>query len=444
MYGFAGPAEVRGKYEKIRNLLQPVLILIFLVTPWLKINQQPVLLLNFFKQHFVLMGHSFFAHDAPLLFFLTILIILVIFSITAVFGRLWCGWSCPQTVFLHAVFNKIEKMIMGTYAKRTSFYKHESGFAKSAKIIFLYSVFLFICWTLSHSFVAYFVGAETVTNYITHGPALHLKAFSVLMIMTGVLFFNFAFFREKLCLYICPYGRFQNALIDTNTLVVFYNALRGEPRHKTKDRTQNSGDCVSCNRCVSVCPVKIDIRRGFQQECIACAKCIDACNEVMHKVKSPPLLIRFDTGDLQKITLKRFRLVLYAGLLIIFSGAFAWSLSSRSEVDFSISRSAMQPFSSRVEQNRKILQNQLHLHLKNQTQGILSMSIELSEKNINQGYRISSAVVNMNLQSEQDVKMPAFIEINESDFKSADRHIEIYLKYGDKRVLRPLNFVGVP
>ncbi|MBY0451599.1 MAG: cytochrome c oxidase accessory protein CcoG, partial [Bdellovibrionaceae bacterium] len=339
MYSFAGPAEVKGKYQTIRDWLQPVLIVIFLVTPWVTIGGRPVLLFDFLNRHFVIFGTSFFSHDAPLLFFLVIILALAIFLTTAIFGRQWCGWSCPQTVFIHAVFNKVEKWIMGPYAKRTLQYR-QGGSQNNIRLLFLYLSFLLICWVLAHSFVAYFAGADVVTRYISEGPALHLQAFTVLMVMTGLIFFNFVIFREKFCRSVCPYGRFQNTLIDTNTVVVFYNALRGEPRAKKGSQVAEKGDCLDCNRCVAVCPVKIDIREGFQQECISCAKCIDACNDVMLKTARQPSLIRYETGDRKKMTFKRFRLVLYTGLISIFTGALVWSIEMRSDIDFGVTRSS--------------------------------------------------------------------------------------------------------
>lgn len=443
MYSFAGPAEVKGKYEKIRDLLQPVLIAIFLLAPWIKINDKPLLLLDFFNRHFVFLGHSFFSHDAPLLFFLVILLILVIFLITAIFGRLWCGWSCPQTVFLHSVYNKIEKLIMGSYAKRRVLYRSGDSFSKVLKVIILYGVFILTSWILAHSLVAYFLGADVVTSYINEGPGSHLQAFIVLMVMTGVLFFNFTFFRENLCLYICPYGRFQNALIDRNTLVIFYDRIRGEPRGKLAPNLQESGDCVDCNRCVNVCPVKIDIRNGFQQECIACGKCIDACNEVMHKIKRQPFLIRYETGNQKKISLKRFRLALYAGLVIIFLGALVWSIANRSSIDFTISRSNSTPFSVRQENGKKIIQNQLQIHLKNQMASFTDVSVELSEQSIQDGFRLLTSLKQLQMSAEQDLKAPAFIEINESDIKFKKYKVEIQVNTVNGKILRSIDFIGV-
>ncbi len=340
-YLFTGPAEVRGFYQKIRNILQPLLILIFIFTPWISIDQRPMILFDIFNRQFIFFGETFYSHDAPLLFFVLMLVIIAIFIITALFGRLWCGWSCPQTVFLHGLFNKIEKYILGSYSKRQLLFKAKDSFRKKIKISAVYLIFLLVCWVLAHSFAAYFLGADVVTKYIYEGPGAHLNAFAVLSILTIGLFFNFTFFREKLCFLVCPYGRFQNSLIDSNSLTVFYDSLRGEPRGKKRGAVSLSdisndiekGDCLDCGRCVIVCPAKIDIRNGFQFECISCAKCIDACNEVMQQTNRQPYLIRFETRNQKKITFKRFRLALYGLLLLVFLTGFVWILYKRSSVE---------------------------------------------------------------------------------------------------------------
>lgn len=443
-YSFAGPAEVRGFYQNLRDILQPFLILIFLGAPWVRINQQPLILFDIFNRHFIFFGFSFFSHDAPLLFYLVILVILSIFIVTTLFGRLWCGWSCPQTVFIHVLFNKIEKLVLGSYTKRALLFNSEDSLFKKYKILIVYAIFFTFCWILAHSFMAYFLGSEVVTQYIQEGPAQHLNAFVVLMTMTCVLFFNFAFFREKFCFYICPYGRFQNALIDSNSLVVFYDTLRGEPRGKVSKNQEDSiekGDCVDCKRCVAVCPTKIDIREGFQLECIACGKCIDACNEVMYKTQRQASLIRYETGDHKKINLTRFRLALYFLLVVIFLGGLVWTLNQRNPIDFNVSRSHSNPFSHRIEKGKKIIQNQIQLHLKNQTNSWIKASITLSDQNKNDGYQISTPVVELQLAGEQDLKTIAFIEIEESRCDLNKKDIQIILQAGPVKLLRTISFI---
>ena len=436
MNAYSGPAEVKGFYQKIRDLLQPVLIILFVTAPWIQIRGEPMILFDIVNRHFVFFGSTFYSHEAPLLFFLAILLVLSIFLVTAVFGRLWCGWTCPHTVFLNAVFNRIERWILGPYTQRMIFYKSEDSFNKKVKIIFLHVVYMFICWMLSHSFVAYFVGAGTITSFIMDGPQLHMSTFVLCSVITLILYFNFAFFREKLCLYICPYGRFQSALIDRNSVVVSYDQIRGEPRAKMATYDADKGDCVDCRRCVNVCPAKIDIRNGFQLECISCGQCIDACDAVMTKMKRPEKLIRFETGNQKPITLKRFRLALYALLIVLFTFGLIWSLYQRHDIDISISRAHQSPFSSRFDGDQKILQNQIQLHLKNQTQKTLQIHLT-----VNEGFKLLSPAVDMKLEPNQDLKTTAFIEIQADQYSFDKNEVIMTLKSDNLELKRTLKFI---
>lgn len=436
MSHYSGPAEVKGFYQKIRDLLQPLLIILFVTAPWIHIHGEPMILVDIVNRHFVFFGSTFYSHEAPLLFFLAILLVLVIFLVTAIFGRLWCGWACPHTVFLSAVFNRLERLLLGSYAQRMIFYKSEDSFKKKMKILFLHLGYLLICWILSHSLVAYFVSAETITKFVLDGPTQHMNMFVLCSIITLILFFNFAFFREKLCLYICPYGRFQNALIDRNSVVVSYDQMRGEPRTKLAAYDTDKGDCVDCRRCVNVCPAKIDIRSGFQLECISCGQCIDACDAVMTKLKRPEKLIRFETGNQKRITLKRFRLALYALLIVLFAFGLVWSLYQRSDIDLSISRAHRAPFSSRLEGPKKILQNQIQIHLKNQSQRTLQIHLSASKQ-----FKIVSPAVDMMLESGQDLKTTAFIEIQEENFLPGENEVVLTLKSEKLELKRKIRFI---
>jgi cytochrome c oxidase accessory protein FixG len=325
-----------------------------------------------------------------------------------------------------------------------AFFNSEDGFKKKLQIFSLYSIFLFLSWILAHSLLAYFIGANEVMRLLVDGPAAHIQLFSVLMVITGLLFFNFTFFREKLCFYVCPYGRFQTALIDNFSLGVFYDLKRGEPRGKISKTDLNpKGDCIDCNRCVSVCPTKIDIRQGFQIECIACGKCIDACNEVMTKIKRPLGLIRYETGDQKPLTIKRFRIGLYVGLILIFALAFIYSLENRQTITFSLNRTHAIPFSRRIENNKSILQNQIMMHLKNQSNRVQQVQIELSPKDTANGFRLVGPALSIDLNPDQDLKVPAFLEIENAKFAPGLNQISINLKAPETSIEVVIPFVKV-
>lgn len=441
MSPFGGPAAVKGIYESWRNVIHAVLIAIFITLPWIKLNGQPLLLFDISQRHFIIFGLNFYSHEAPLLFFFLILVLLIIFLVTALYGRLWCGWACPQTVFLHGVFNRIEKWVLGSYTERRLLELEENSVKRFWKKGFMYVIFFAVCWVMTHSFAAYFIGATTITQFLQDGPADHLQIFLVLMTLTLTFFLNFAFFRQNLCNYVCPYGRFQNALIDGNSVVVAYDAVRGETRGKLSAHVANQGDCIDCNRCVAVCPANIDIRNGFQLECIACAKCIDACNDVMVKVNKPKYLIRYQTGNQKKINYKRFRILLYSLLIVIFSLAFVWTLASREIIDFSMTRTHTTPFVTRTEDTETILQNRFNLHLKNQSSAAIKVEIAMSAADADRGFKLISPAASMTLDAQQDLKVPAFIEIDNLRFNDEAAEVEINLKTPQDIQVKKMKFI---
>lgn len=421
-------AEVSGRLQQLRNKLHPVLIAVFIFLPWLRIGGQPVLLFNFFERRFIILGAVFHSHDAPLLFYLLILAILSIFLVTALFGRIWCGWSCPQTVFIQGLFDKIERIFLGPYAKRRVFLNAADSPQKTLRLAGLYATFFLVCWLLSHSLAAYILGSDAVLKYIAEGPAAHFNSFSALFILTFFLFYNFAFLRERMCSQICPYGRFQNALIDNHSLVVQYNSIAGEPRGKLSE--SDRGNCIDCRRCVTVCPVKIDIREGFQFDCIACGKCVDACNDIMKKTSQPENLISYEAGSGRQVDFFRFRVILYAALILIFAIAFTISINSRTAVDFGVSRASVSPFALRLEAKNKIIQNQLRLHFKNMTDKILEMDVVIAPEDVTAGFRFLTPAAHILLTPGEDIHVPAFIEINETEFWLSKKSFQIILQTG--------------
>jgi cytochrome c oxidase accessory protein FixG len=290
---FVHPADVSGRFTNIRWVVFAVLMVIYLVLPLIQIGGRPAVFLDIEHRRFFLFGGSFNAQDFWLVFFLLTGIAFVLIVVTTLWGRVWCGYACPQTVFLEGVYRRIERLVEGPRNARLKRNAGPWGVDKTWRKIAKHALFVLFSLFFSHFFLSYFVSLPSLLDMMQRSPAEHPQAFAWMAVMSLVLYGNFAWFREQLCLIICPYGRLQSTLTDRDTLVIGYDVGRGEPRGKKQ--TEGVGDCVDCNRCVQVCPTGIDIRNGLQLECIGCAACVDACDEVMTKVKRDTGLIRYDS-----------------------------------------------------------------------------------------------------------------------------------------------------
>lgn len=292
------PSEVHGVWQKRRKVAQAILVMIFLVLPWIRIGGSQALLLDVSQRHFDIFGLHLRAHNAPLMFFVLAIVGFGLFFVTAVWGRIWCGWACPQTVFIDGVFRRVEHWIEGPATARRTLEKAPWTLNKIARKTLKWILFTLFSLVLTHSFLAYFVGTEQLAQMVTHLPSENRTSFLFMVLSTAIILFDFGWLREQFCLIVCPYGRFQSVLMDSRSMIVGYDEQRGEPRRGSSTSVNASmpmGDCVNCYRCVQVCPTGIDIRRGVQMECIACTACIDACDDVMTKTKKPTGLIRYAT-----------------------------------------------------------------------------------------------------------------------------------------------------
>lgn len=333
------PRPSEGAIVRRRRALAYLLISIFAAIPWLRINDKPILLLNITAREFTVFGFTYLATDTLLLAFVLVTIFLSVFAITAVFGRLWCGWACPQTVYLEFVFRPLERFFEGTPGKSTSTIFTRLGIAGPAKFL-TYAVLSFF---LANIFLSYFVGTDNLILWVTRPPFEHPVGFTLVVFVTAMMLFDFGFFREQLCIVACPYGRFQSVLLDRDSLIVGYDPARGEPRRAGKSvalpllQTERaSGDCIDCSMCVTTCPTGIDIRNGLQLECIHCAQCVDACDSVMHKIGKPRGLIRYGSQNEfsgQRKSLMRPRLAWYGLVLCVLIGMTSWWIVSRESAD---------------------------------------------------------------------------------------------------------------
>jgi cytochrome c oxidase accessory protein FixG len=274
-------------------------------------------------------------------------------------GRVWCGWACPQTVFLDHVYRRIERWIDGDAVKRRALRHAALSASKIFRRVAKHTLYLLASAAITHLFLAYFVSLPEVWSMVSAAPVEHWGAFGFIAAATGILYFNFAWFREQLCIVICPYGRLQSAMIDDHSLVIGYDAARGEPRGSRSRHSGNpisypetggegaAGDCVDCTRCVQVCPTGIDIRQGLQMECIGCTACIDACDDVMTRLNRPTGLIRYDsqkafTGG--RTRWLRARTILYGALLLIGASVAMWALSTVRPANFGVTRMTGTPY----------------------------------------------------------------------------------------------------
>ncbi len=286
------PADVSGRFVTRRRIVYGALISLWVALPWIPIHGHPAVFLDVDRRQFFLFGLTFNSQDVWLLFFLLSGVGFGLLFATAVLGRVWCGWACPQTVFLEALFRPIERLFQGP--RNVALRRAASGvtFDRAWRTAATHAAYVLAAALVAHVFLAYFVSLPKVFAMVRTRPGAHPEAFAWMVITTAVMYANFAFFREQLCVVVCPYGRLQSVLLDDDSLVVGYDEQRGEPRGKAKTA---KGGCVDCNRCVVVCPTGIDIRDGLQLDCIACTACIDACDEVMDKLSRPRGLVRYDS-----------------------------------------------------------------------------------------------------------------------------------------------------
>jgi len=342
---FIHPADVKGFFTRWRRVFALLLIGVYVSLPWIPVGGHPAVFLDALNRRFHLFGLTFAAQDMWMAFFFITGLGFSLFFVTALFGRIWCGWACPQTVFLEHVYRRIERWIEGDATRRRQLDAAPWDSGKITKRVLKNGIFLVISAAIAHLFLAYFVSIPQLYSWMTNRPTEHWAAFVFMAVATAIIYVNFAWFREQLCLVICPYGRLQSALIDDDSVIIGYDEGRGEPRGPAKK--EGFGDCINCYRCVQVCPTGIDIRQGLQMECVGCANCIDACDTVMSKLNRPKGLIRYDSqaglaGKKRKFL--RPRIFIYAALMLAGATAFTLSAMQLRSANMNIVRMTGRPY----------------------------------------------------------------------------------------------------
>ncbi|MEM1084419.1 MAG: cytochrome c oxidase accessory protein CcoG [Verrucomicrobiota bacterium] len=326
---FLHPADVRGKWTYARRVFGFLLIAIYVLLPWIPINGAPALFFDVENRRFHVFGLTLVPQDLWVLFFGITGLGFTLFFVTALLGRLWCGWACPYTVFLDHIFRRIERFVEGDAPARKKLATAPWTAGKIVKRVIKHALYALCATLIAHVFLSYFVSLERLYAYMGEGPLAHATSFGIVAFLTVVLWFCFGYFREQFCVIMCPYGRLQSALSDDDTVNIGYDEIRGEPRGK---KGSVEGDCIDCRRCVNVCPTGIDIRNGLQLECIGCAACIDACDDIMRKIDRPTGLVRYDSLkglSHQPRRLLRPRVVAYTLLGLLGLSAFTFAATRK-------------------------------------------------------------------------------------------------------------------
>ncbi|MEN8202445.1 MAG: cytochrome c oxidase accessory protein CcoG [Bacteroidota bacterium] len=362
----------KGKWYTRRSIFSWFVLLFFIAVPFIRVNGNPFVLLDITSRKFIIFGAIFWAQDTLILALLMLSFVLFIILFTVTFGRLWCGWACPQTIFLEMVFRKVEYLIEGDYRKRFKLDNSPWTLEKALKKTAKHSTFILISVAMTNTFLLWFIGTEKWFILISDPVSEHMSSFVIMLLVSGFFYWVYSSFREQICTMVCPYGRMQGVLLDSKSIVVSYDYKRGEPRG-----AKSSGDCIDCRQCISVCPTAIDIRNGTQLECINCSACIDQCNSVMKATGKDPGLIRFDSEQgiqhgHQSIWNPRNRA--YSVVLLILFSFFIYTLLSRPIIETTILRT---PGLLYQENSDQTISNVYNLKIVNKTHDKLPLEIRL-------------------------------------------------------------------
>ncbi|MFT6630820.1 MAG: cytochrome c oxidase accessory protein FixG [Bacteriovoracaceae bacterium] len=419
------PEDITGKWKTLRSRFYWFLIILYLVLPWVYIDGKQWILLNISKREFTIFGNIFYGHDGPLLLFVVLGFVILMAFITSIWGRVWCGWACPQTVFIDALYRKAERLIEGKARQRKDLDNQPWNLNKIVKKSLKWISFILISLHITHSFLGYFVGTRELFQISLHNPSDNWTLFITMLVISGILLFDFGWFKEQFCIIACPYGRFQSVSMDDNSLIVAYDYNRGEPRREKGLPADKEGDCINCNHCVKACPTGIDIRQGTQLECIACTMCIDACDNIMRKVQKPEGLIRYTTEN--KLTGKPAeKYHIRSAFYLIFLGAIIYglifSLNSRLELKAQFLRTSKTPYQviNKNIENPTIIN---HYTLKISQPGLNKIPFKVIagkgfEKDI-----VLSMPEDIVMMKEDNFKMPVFFKFKKN-----------YLDLGKKKV----------
>jgi polyferredoxin len=463
------PKKPEGRFYNARTYLSWLLLALLFGMPFIKVGGEPLLLFNVLERKFILFGILFMPQDFHLFGFAMITLVVFIILFTVVFGRLFCGWVCPQTIFMEMVFRKIEYWIEGDANAQRRLNQSPWTTEKMIKKVGKQAIFFVIAVLVANTFLAYIIGIDEVIKIATEPVSMHLSGFIAMLLFSAAFYFVFSYMREQVCIAICPYGRLQGVLLDRNSIVIAYDFVRGEPRGKLQKAPREKpavkdnpvegienmvkagaeelqadgsaavttmkrelGDCIDCKLCVQVCPTGIDIRNGTQLECVNCTACIDACDQVMDKISRPRGLIRYDSyAGIAEKRKKIFtpRVIAYTVVLAILLIANVLLLSSRTDVEAVILRT---PGMLYQEVDENTLSNLYNYQVVNKTKETLPLEFRLASES----GRIKLVGSVPEIKPGEVIKGAFFIEMDKKALKSRKNDIVIQVYSGEKMVDR--------
>lgn len=423
------PLIRKGNYYKWRSRLSYFYLVLFFSGPFIRIGGQPLLLLNVIDRHFVILGQVFWPQDIYLFMLASLIFIVCVVLFTIAFGRIFCGWVCPQTIFMEMVFRKIEIWIEGDGNKQKKLNAAVWDKEKIRKKAIKHFLFLLVSFLIANTFLAYIIGSESLIKIIVEPITLHWVGFSSIWVFTIVFYLVYSQVRELVCTVICPYGRLQGVLMDEHTLVVAYDDVRGEPRGKLdKTRLALKGDCVDCNLCVAVCPTGIDIRNGTQLECINCTACIDACDEVMDKIHKPRNLIGYFSEDMIRSKKKpsfNLRMMGYSSVIVVLMTVLCYFIFSRNDMDITVMRGSGMLYQ---EQPGGYISNIYNADITNKANVTRSIILRAEDPDIKIKYIQAPGVITKG----NDVKAVFFVLIPSKKIQSFKTDVKLQLISGGK------------
>ena len=438
------PKKPSGRFHNWRIVVSVFLLSVLFAGPFIRMNGKPFVLLNFFERKFIIFGQVFWPQDFFLLALTLVTFFVFIALFTVAFGRIWCGWMCPQTLFMEMVFRKIEYWIEGDANEQRKLDKAPWTGKKIVKKAGKQIIFIAISLLIAHLVMAYMVGVDEVVNIVSQPPSEHMAGFIGLLTFTGIFYGVFARFREQACIAVCPYGRLQGVLLVKDSLVVAYDWLRGEPRGKIrKNETMDShkGDCIDCKLCVHVCPTGIDIRNGTQLECVNCTACIDACDDVMVKIGKPKGLIRYSSYNaIKEGVLKVFtpRIAGYSVVLVALVSMLVYFVATRADIDTTVLK-APGTLYSKTEDGQ--ITNVYNIEFVNKTFNDVALEVKVEVPDAASLLKIGDP--NIVVPKEGKLKGLFMIKLPEEDISSMKMNVTLGI-YQDGRKIETANarFIG--